>query len=164
MKWFKTLCRVRPKSFIRLVGLALWHPLYLIPTFLATKNCMAVATEQYGFAHYQNGPANAFRHAYWNFLIAFRCWRWRPNKERALRWVKAITDWHEDAFFSTDLARMMDEHNNEIGRHWAKKLELNDEEQAAAHFMAMAVQSVLIDANTDLEPLKYQMVHIHDET
>jgi len=34
---------------------------------------MQIATLNFGRKHYQNGQANAFRHALWNVLIAQKC-------------------------------------------------------------------------------------------
>jgi hypothetical protein len=70
----------------------------------------------YGRAHYKNTPANAFRHAFWNYLIAHNCSKWNGKQSNVLQWTKTITDWHENAFINKELPRAMDFHNNKIGR------------------------------------------------
>ncbi len=77
---------------------------------------MRIATLHYGKEHYKNTPANAFRHAFWNYLIAYNCAKWNSNSKKVLHWTKAITDWHENAFINRELPRVMDFHNNKIGR------------------------------------------------
>lgn len=128
MNVWKTLKRVNFKSFIQLVGLTLQYVYFLYPTYLATKECMRLSTKHFGREHYRNTPANAFRHALWNYLIAHHCAKRSTNQAKVLKWTKAITDWHENAFINRKLARLMDFHNNEIGRtlyltHYSKNIE-----------------------------------------
>lgn len=116
MKVLGTLKRLNAKSLWQLLSLCVRNPLFLHPTFLATKECMHISTLHYGREHYRNTPANAFRHAFWNYLIASSCAKWSNNPSKVLQWTKAITDWHENAFVNRELPRLMDLHNNEIGR------------------------------------------------
>lgn len=116
MKVWNTLKRMNTKSLWQLIRLSIQYPNFLYPTLIATKECMRVSTLHFGKEHYRNTPANAFRHAFWNYLIAHSCVRWSTNQAKVLRWTKAITDWHENAFMNRELARLMDYHNNEIGR------------------------------------------------
>lgn len=116
MKVWHTLKRVNFKSLWQLVRLAIPNVYFLHPTYLATKECMRVSTKHFGREHYRNTPANAFRHALWNYLIAHYCAKRSTNKSKVLKWTKAITDWHENAFLNRELPRLMDFHNNEIGR------------------------------------------------
>lgn len=116
MKVWNTLRRINIKSLWQLIGLSVKNPLFLYPTFLATKECMRISTIHYGRAHYRNTPANAFRHAFWNYLIVCNCAKWSNNQTKVLKWSKAITDWHENTFVNRELPRLMDFHNNDIGR------------------------------------------------
>ena len=116
MNIWLTLKRIRPKSLWELTKLALKHPLFLYPTVIATKECIRISTLHYGMEHYRNTPANAFRHAFWNYLIAHKCSKWSNTQIKILLWTKAITDWHENAFVNRELPRIMDFHNNDIGR------------------------------------------------
>lgn len=130
MKVWNTLKRVNFKSLWQLIALSITYPHFIYPTFMATKECMRVSTMYFGREHYRNTPANAFRHALWNYLIAAYCARRSTNKSKILKWTKTITDWYENAFMNSELARSMDFHNNEIGRmlyleHHSKNLETN---------------------------------------
>jgi hypothetical protein len=116
MKFWNTLKRVNSKSLLELMVLALKNPLFLYPTFLATASYMRISTMHYGREHYKNTPANAFRHALWNYLIAHNCSKWSSSQSNILQWTKTITDWHENAFANRELPRAMDFHNNEVGR------------------------------------------------
>lgn len=116
MKVWHTLKRINFKSLWQLIGLAIPHIYFLYPTYLATKECMRVSTKHFGREHYRNTPANAFRHALWNYLIAHYCAKRSTNQPKILKWTKAITDWHENAFLNRELPRLMDLHNNKIGR------------------------------------------------
>ncbi len=113
------------KSFIKLVNrgnawsfilLFIRHPFNLIPTFLATYQCVKISDDLYGKLHHRNNVTNAFRHALWNFLIAYKCSYWRKNKRKALKWTRKITDWHEEFSPNAPLEKEMDLHNNYIGR------------------------------------------------
>ncbi len=117
MKFWNTLKRVNFKSLLELIVLSIKNLLFLYPTFLATATCMRISTVHYGREHYKNKPANAFRHAFWNYLIAHNCSKWCNNQSIVLQWTKTITDWHENAFANRELPRAMDFHNNEIGRN-----------------------------------------------
>ena len=116
MKLWNTLKRLKTQHFLQLIVLTIKNPLFLYPTLKATRTCMRISTLHYGREHYKNTPANAFRHAFWNYLIAHNCSKWSGNQQNALRWAKAITDWHENAFANRELPRVMDFHNNEVGR------------------------------------------------
>lgn len=116
MKVGNTLKRINIKSLWKLIVLSIQHPLFLYPTFLATKECMRISTLRFGREHYKNTPANAFRHAFWNYLIAYKCSKWSNKQLKILKWTEAITDWHENAFVNQELPRLMDFHNNDIGR------------------------------------------------
>ena len=101
--------------------LCLRHPLYIIPSYRATRKTVAVCDENFGSEHHKNGRANAFRHALWNALLIHYCKKWFPSVMRAKAWAKRITDWHEDFSPNTELARAMDYHNNRVGREFAMK-------------------------------------------
>lgn len=117
MTIFKTLLRIPLKSFWQGLVLVLKHPHFVYPTIGATRSCMQISTQYYGNEHHRNTPANAFRHAFWNYSIALRCGSFSTNRSKLLLWTKAITDWHEVAFINSPLAREMDLHNNAVGRH-----------------------------------------------
>ncbi|WP_430965043.1 DUF6973 domain-containing protein [Spongiimicrobium sp. 2-473A-2-J] len=107
---------VTSKHMGKLLRLCLQHPLFVGPSFMATKKCVKISNKLYGNLHHKNGPENAFRHALWNYLIAKKCYRWRPKTEKILFWTAAITHLHELFSPNSELAKAMDLHNNKVGR------------------------------------------------
>lgn len=139
------------------------HPLFIVLTIRATKDCIRISTDNYGRLHHENGPANAFRHALWNYLIAKRCFRIRHDKDSVLQWAEKITDWHEHAFPNTELAKTMDFHNNAVGRLAFRENPEKTESEIIELLKSMTLVSVKIDSNTKLASLKTQFIHILDQ-
>lgn len=110
------------KSLPSLVGLALYYPLFVIPTLQATRKTVKIAQREYGNAHKGNTKANAFRHALWNVLIAKHCLKWKNNKDKVVQWTEKITTKHEDLAPNPPLERAMDLHNNHMGQRWSEAL------------------------------------------
>jgi len=154
------LKRVSFKHILKGILLGLSRPFFILPTLKATKDCMKISTAHYGKLHYKNGPANAFRHALWNSMIAQRCFRWGKNKDIALDWAKKVTDWHEDAFPNKALAKTMDLHNNEVGRFIFKENIEKSEEEIIEILQKMTTESIKIEEGADLSEFKNQLVHI----
>ena len=145
------------------MSIGLSRPLFILPTIKATKDCIAVSTKNYGKLHHKNGPANAFRHAFWNYLIAKRCFKWHRNEEIALAWAKKVTDWHEDSFPNKQLPKAMDLHNNEVGRFIFAENAEKTEREIVELLKKMALESIKIDENSILSEHKNQMVHILEQ-
>ncbi|MEM8999079.1 MAG: hypothetical protein AAGB24_02360 [Bacteroidota bacterium] len=160
MNIIKMLRKVSLKNLIRLLALGIYHPLFLLPTLKATKQCVTMANRYYGQLHHQNGPANAFRHALWNFLIAQKCTEWSNNSKKVLAWTKKITDWHEYTFLNDELAQKMDFHNNATGRYLFKANGSNSVSSVIAQLKTLTENSIFIDGNTNVAPYKNQLVHI----
>ena len=160
MNPFSAVKRVSLKNILKGILLGLSRPLFIFPTLKATKDCMKVSTAHYGKLHHKNGPANAFRHALWNCLIAQRCFRWGKNKDIVLDWAKKVTDWHENAFPNKALAKTMDLHNNEVGRFIFKENIEKSEEEIIAILQKMTRESIKIEEGADLSEFKNQLVHI----
>ncbi|WP_420321066.1 DUF6973 domain-containing protein [Flagellimonas sp.] len=137
-------------------------PVFIFPTLSATKQCISTSTEIYGRLHYKNGPANAFRHTFWNYLIAKKCFRWRNNMDAVLVWVEKITNWHENAFPNRELAKKMDLHNNKIGRAIFKEHFSKLESQVIDILREMTSNAIKIDVETDFTLVKNQLVYIID--
>ena len=158
----KILKRLNFRSLWRLLILVVTYPLFIWPTYKATKKCMELANQYYPVEHHKNGPANAFRHALWNWLIAKYCANWSGNVATSLRWTKAITDWHEEAFYSEAIPMKMDYHNNAVGRQLflGKRLELIG---LLEELVALSENAIRITGNTDISVLKNQLVYIADE-
>lgn len=160
MNLFAVLKQVRLKHILKGILFGIRRPLFLVPTVKATKDCIRISTENYGKLHHKNGPANAFRHAFWNYLIAKRCFRWSKDEETVVNWSKKVTDWHEDAFLNDELAKEMDLHNNAVGRFLFRKNPASSEQEAIEILKKMTLNSTKIDLKTDLSKLKNQLVHI----
>ncbi|MAU27011.1 MAG: hypothetical protein CMH48_06305 [Muricauda sp.] len=160
MKVLDILKKVRFHDLWKLAILSLKNPWFIWPTIAATKETMSVSDHYFGNLHHQNGPANAFRHALWNYLIAKKCTKWSKNNRKVLKWTKDITDWHERAFTNRELARKMDYHNNAVGRQLF--IDHIDQEvpEMAVLLQKMTNESTFIKEGDDLEQLKTQLVHI----
>ena len=163
MNLFKTISRIKWRSFWRLLGLCITHPFFLWPTYKATKQCMQLATAHFGKKHYQNGQANAFRHALWNILIAKKCFVSSKGTAKSVRWAKKITDWHEEAFFGQVLPMQMDFHNNEVGRNLFEAYFAWSPQKFVDHLLVLTQKAVKMNKQTDLHQLKNQLVYIKDD-
>ncbi|WP_318311211.1 DUF6973 domain-containing protein [Flagellimonas crocea] len=155
--------RVDFKNILKGVFIGLSRPHFILPTIKATKDCIAISTKNYGKLHHKNGPANAFRHAFWNYLIAKRCFNWQRNDEAVLVWAKKVTDWHEDSFPNKQLAKTMDLHNNEVGRFIFVQNTEKSEQEIVELLKKMTLESIKIDENSTLSEYKNQMVHILEQ-
>ena len=160
MNLFAVLKRVDFKNILKGVFIGLSRPHFILPTIKATKDCIAISTKNYGKLHHKNGPANAFRHAFWNYLIAKRCFNWQRNEEAVLVWAKKVTDWHEDSFPNKQLAKAMDLHNNEVGRFIFVKNTEKTEQEIVELLRKMTLESIKIDEKSTLSEHKNRMVHI----
>jgi len=152
--------RVDFKNILKGVFIGLSRPHFILPTIKATKDCIAISTKNYGKLHHKNGPANAFRHAFWNYLIAKRCFNWQRNEEAVLVWAKKVTDWHEDSFPNKQLAKAMDLHNNEVGRFIFVQNTEKTEQEIVELLRKMTLKSIKIDEKSTLSEHKNRMVHI----
>lgn len=92
------------------------HPRYFVPTIKATLETIKICDFKFGDTHHLNNPTNAFRHAYWNYLICANCFRVSGSLEGSVQWAEKVTNLHEELSPNSDLARAMDLHNNKIGR------------------------------------------------
>lgn len=111
--------RIAALNFRELVVLCvvfLRRPLYLLPTYKATNRAVKISDRLYGNLHHEDNRTNAFRHALWNYLICEHCLPIAGSAEKGMSWSKKITDLHERLAPNEDLAKMMDLHNNRIGR------------------------------------------------
>ena len=160
MKLLKSLRRISLKSFWSLFKLSLKNPLFIYPTLMATSECIQISTRHFGREHMKNGQANAFRHALWNFLIAHKCTKWSKNGERIEEWTKSITDWHEEAFKNRDLARLMDLHNNEVGRRVFIENTTARPQEVIDLLLKKSAQSVKISNKEALTAAENSLVHL----
>ncbi len=116
-------------QLLRLTGLMLLKPLYIIPTLRATKRTMAICNSLYEKEHHSNRKANAFRHALWNVLICQNIFKMTKNEEKSMIWARKVTNLHEKLAPNAPLAMAMDLHNNEVGRMYLGSLKNSSEEE-----------------------------------
>lgn len=162
MNPISALKQVDFKHILKGIGIGLNRPFLIVPTIKATKDCIKISTAHYGKLHHKNGPANAFRHALWNYLIAKRCLKWNKNEKVVSEWAKKVTDWHEAAFPNKELAKKMDLHNNAVGRSTFEENLEKSEEEIISTLQKMTSKSIKIEKDTDLSKFKNQLVHILD--
>lgn len=163
MHLFKILSRIKPLGFWQLIKLAVPHVMFLWPTYRATQTCMQLSTAYFGRKHYQNGQANAFRHALWNVLITKYCTTSAKTITRALNWTKKITDWHEATFFSKELPMKMDYHNNEVGRNLFKEYPKWSQVAFVQRLLDLSTRAIKINSKIDLDQYKNQLVFITND-
>src|SRR5690606_15217651 len=92
------------------------NPKFFIPTLKATLETIKFCDFKFGDQHHFDNPTNAFRHAYWNYLICEKCVKLAGSPTEVAQWAKKITDLHEKLSPNDILAREMDLHNNRVGR------------------------------------------------
>jgi len=159
-------------SFLKLLKLRhLWslfrlcagHFWFVWPTVKATKRCIKISNRNYGQLHHKNTPANAFRHAIWNYLIAQECFRWNKNEQKVIDWAKKITDWHEEFSPNDALAKDMDFHNNAVGRKLFLQYKSISDGNMVSLLKEMTVASIKITRLEEIKKLpKNQLTHIVD--
>ncbi len=157
-------------SFKQLFGLAplfLKNPILFYPTLRATKYTYLISNREFGRAHHKNGPANAFRHALWNFLIAQESLKRNKNLGKSIEWAKTITDWHEEFSPNNPLAKAMDLHNNKIGRNLFinanKGTERLPMESAVKQLIKLTLNSKMITEPSELQTHSDSLVHIEGQ-
>src|SRR5690606_4734512 len=125
MGFFLIIKTLNFKQLLSLTKIFIYHPLMLFPTLKATVICYRVSDTLYPEQHHLNTKANAFRHALWNALLIKEAIKWNRNLPKSVSWAKKITDWHEHFSPNKPLERMMDLHNNKIGRKLFEELYLS---------------------------------------
>ena len=163
MNVFRQLASLNLSALWALSRLCMQKPLWVLPTLRATRECVAVCNLHFGSRHHRNTPANAFRHALWNFYIARACSRGKANIDKVLWWAEEITTWHEDFSKNPPLARRMDLHNNNIGRVLFASNPNWEPEQVVAHFRTKMETSLKIAGLEELEKVDQdRFVHLTD--
>ncbi len=109
-------------QLFKISGVVFLKPLYILPTFKATRKTMIICDSLYGKTHHQNGKANAFRHALWNVLICQNTFRISKNETKSILWAEKITTLHEKLAPNDSIPKAMDLHNNKVGRVYFKQL------------------------------------------
>ncbi|MBF5027532.1 DUF6973 domain-containing protein [Planobacterium oryzisoli] len=104
------------KKILKLLSLALSHPLFTLLSLYATLRTFSIAKRYFPYTNSTSGVGNAFRHALWCCLILMYCSK-ISSPEKARRYCKKFTDLHEELFPNEPLEKKMDLHNNSVGIH-----------------------------------------------
>ena len=116
MTLWKRLSKLSPGTLWKLFLLLAQRPLMIAPTIGATRKTFRVTSQIYGKPQGASGPANAFRHGCWNVLLAARSYAITHDVQASVDWAKRVTDTHEQLIVNPEMDRLMDLHNNEVGR------------------------------------------------
>lgn len=138
------------------------HPFFLLSAVFATVQTLRIAQQEFPNIHGKHNKANAFRHALWNILIAKKCRKFSNHLPKVMNWTTTFTNWHEDFVINEDLPRLMDLHNNAIGR----KLFLAWKDQNVEGLVRLLKielnNAKKINAKRELESLNRILVYLED--
>ena len=104
------------RQFLKLSQFFIKEPFLIIPTYKASRETLEICNSKFGKQHHMDNKANAFRHALWNFILCRNYYERNRSLDASLVKSKKITDLHETLFTNEKPARLMDLHNNKIGR------------------------------------------------
>ncbi len=158
--------RLRQLSIPNLLGfgwLLMRRPLLIYPIWKATKRTMELSDQLYGKAHFGNGKANAFRHAYWNYLLCSTINTSTKNKVKSIVFTQNIVDYYEKVTQNELLDRKMDFHNNEIGRNLFLSKNEENESKMVVFIQKMANSSQKVITIDDFIKFENTLVYLIDE-
>ncbi|MEZ4857254.1 MAG: hypothetical protein R2781_00415 [Flavobacteriaceae bacterium] len=129
---------------------------------MATKEALKTSQELYGAAHNRNGKANAFRHAYWNFVLCKKTLKFTKNVQKSVIWTKKVVDFYEKVTKNEILDTKMDLQNNAFGRnhfttHFNKK-----EAEIVSFFQNSAQKAQKVTKIEEIDLIKNQLVYISE--
>ncbi len=165
MKIWQFIRSLKTPQLWALIKLCFFNLNKVLPTWKATNKSIVQANRLYGEEHRRNTPANAFRHAFWNYLIARRCLKHPEQTRQVLEWTKNVTDLHEELFPNSDLARSMDLHNNRVGRRLFVKYTTYGEEAVQQMLQKRTAESIQIQSEEELKRIPQDsLVHMINST
>ena len=134
----------------------------MISTVQATVQTFQISQREFPNIHGGHNKANAFRHAFWNLLIAKKCARFSKNRESVINWAKKITDWHEEFSPNEKMAEAMDYHNNKIGRN--VYCEIGDKKiNEIVEIMKLSLEKAIkVETVSEMEKYPEQLVYLQD--
>lgn len=155
--------RAKPRQLGRLILLCLSHLRFIWPTYKATNKTIAFANTHFGVSHRRNTPANAFRHALWNWLIAEGCYKRVKDVDEVLLWTEKITAMHEKILPGNTVSNAMDLHNNAVGRALFKSNFGSDIQSGVSLFLNLTERSVKVNSLEEINQMPAsQLVHLLD--
>lgn len=159
--------RIKNLSFKQLFLLAstfIKRPRYFFPTHRATLKTVQICDRLFKRAHHKNNVTNAFRHALWNVLIAKKCFEKNNSVEESVEWARKVTDLHEKLAPNAELEMEMDLHNNEVGRNFfaKKQMQNSDLTEIISELKEKMKTAVKISSIEEIEENKSEFVYIVD--
>lgn len=137
------------------------HPIFMLATFKATVVTLQIAQKEFPNIHNLHNKANAFRHAIWNILIAKECNKFSKDLDKVLAWTKLITDWHEEFSPNQEMAKLMDLHNNSIGRNIYSFLKKKSKNEIIEKLLLKLDDAVKINKTSQMEKIN-NLVFLED--
>ena len=134
----------------------------MLSTVQATLQTFRVSQKEFPNIHGGHNKANAFRHAFWNTLIAKKCARFSKDRESVLSWTKRITDWHEEFSPNEKLAEAMDYHNNKIGRDTYEEVGDKAVKEIVEIIKLSLDQAKKVETVSEMEKYPEQLVYLED--
>lgn len=156
--------RIKNSNFNQLFTLSIvfiQKPLFILPTLNATRKTIQICNSNFGKAHHRNTPANAVRHALWNYLICEKCYYFSRSVEKVTDWSKKITDLHEKLAPNSDLAKKMDLHNNQIGRKLFEE-HISENPEIISILKEKMKEAVQISGFEEIEKARNKLVFIEN--
>ena len=160
---WNVLKRLRFKQLLGLAFLSLKHPLYIYPTLKATTESFYISKKHFSKTHSKNGRGNAYRHALWNAMICLECHKWQQKTDKVLVWAKVITDKHEELFPNKDLDKLMDLHNNRVGRELFMNNDFKSIDEIIAELKSKLMFAKKITTVEETNEFYNELVYITDE-
>jgi len=139
--------------------LFLSRPRLIAPTLRATHKTMEICDRLYGKEHHKSTRGNAFRHAFWNYLMCHEHYKLVKNEQKAVIWAKKVTDLYEKVTQNSIMDEKMDLHNNKIGRVQFQLNTLLNEEEMVSFFTEKAKKAVKITSVNENYP-QNELVYI----
>lgn len=155
--------RFQYKQFWQLFVLSIKYPLYVYPTLKATAKSFQIAKKEFPKAHGKKGKANAFRHAFWNAYICYECTKWSKNRQRIIIWAELITKKHEELSPNEPLDKIMDLHNNKVGRTIFLQKSFENINEIIESVKKELENSKKVSAASEIEEYVDSMIYISEE-
>ena len=138
------------------------HPIFMVSTIIATFDVVRISQKEFPDTHGFHNKANAFRHALWNIFIANQCSLFSRKSHEVILWTKEFTDWHEDFSPNEELSRIMDLHNNYIGRELFLKTPKSTHKQWVILMKEQLHKAVQIVSVEDVVKYPSQLVYLEN--
>ena len=138
------------------------HPIFMVSTIIATFDVVRISQKEFPDTHGFHNKANAFRHALWNIFIAKQCSLFSRKSHEVILWTKEFTDWHEDFSPNEELVKIMDLHNNYIGRELFLKTPENTDKQWVILMKEQLHKAVQIVSVEDVVNYPSQLVYLEN--